>query len=60
MYSRDEFVSVNNELTEYYEMKNPETSIGFTVSSQWKPIVRVAKNTLLTKIRVFKKLNKID
>ena len=29
--SHDEFVSVNNVLREYYEMKNPETSVEYTI-----------------------------
>ena len=54
--SHDEFVSVNNVLREYYEMKeeikNPETSFEYIIQKQWKPIVSVVKNILLTKIQV--------
>ena len=42
------------------EIKNPEPSVEDTIEKQWKPIVSVVKNILLTKILVSKKLNKID
>ena len=58
--SHDEFVSVNNVLREYYEMKeeikNPETSFEYIIQKQWKPIVSVVKNILLTKIQESKKI----
>ena len=42
-----EFVSINNLLREYYEMKkerrNPETSVEYTIQKQKKPIASVAK-----------------
>ena len=41
--SHDEFVSVNNVLREYYEMKNLETSVEYTIQKQWK----IVKNALL-------------
>ena len=51
-------------LREYYEMKketkNPETSTEYTIQKQWKTMVSVVKNILLTKIQVLGKLNKID
>ena len=56
--SHNEFVSVNNLLGEYYEMKkgiNPKNS----VEKQWKPIVSVVKNMLLTKIQVSGKQNRL-
>ena len=62
--SHDEFVSVNNVLREYYEMKeeikNPETSKEYIVQNQWKPIVSVVNYVLPTKIQASEKLNKID
>ena len=42
------------------EIKNPEASVEYTIFKQWKPIVSVVKNILLTKIHVSGKLNKID
>ena len=54
--SHDEFVSINNVLKEYYEMKkeikNPDTSVEYTIQKQRKPIVSVVKNVILTKIQV--------
>ena len=45
--SHDEFVSVNNVLREYneikQELKNPETSMGYILQKQWKPIASVEK-----------------
>ena len=41
--SHDEFVSVNNVLREYYEMKNLETSVEYTIQKQLK----IVKNALL-------------
>ena len=43
--SHDEFVSINNVLKEYYEMKegikSPKTSVEYTILKQWKCIVSV-------------------
>ena len=62
--SHDEFVSVNNVLSEYYEMEkeigSPETSVEYCIWKQWKPIVSVVKNILLTKIQAMEKPNKTD
>ena len=62
--SHDEFVSVNNVLREYYEMKkeikNPETSVEYNTYKKWKPIGSFVKNILLTKVQVSRKINKID
>ena len=59
-----EFVSVNNVLREYNEMKkelkNPQTSVEYNTLKQWKPIVSVVKNILQTKIQVPKNLIEID
>ena len=61
--SHDEFVSANNVLREYYnlkeKMKNPKTSVKYTKWKQWKFIVSVVKNILRTKIEMLKK-KKID
>ena len=47
--SHDEFVSVNNILREYNEMKKeikiPETSVEYIMQNQSKPIVSVVRNT---------------
>ena len=49
-YNHDEFVSVNNVLQEYYQMKeeikNPETSAQYIISKQWKRIMSVVRNIL--------------
>ena len=54
--SHDEFVSISNVLKEYCEMKkeikNPETSVEYTIQKQRKPIVSVVKNVILTEIQV--------
>ena len=54
--SHDEFVSISNVLKEYCEMKkeikNPETSVEYTIQKQRKPIVSVVKNIIVTKIQV--------
>ena len=43
--SHDEFVSINNVLKEYYEMKegikSPKTSVEYAILKQWKCIVSV-------------------
>ena len=53
----DEFVSVNNVLRQYYEIKNeiksPETSLEYI-------IVSIKINILLTKLQVSGKLNNMD
>ena len=45
--SHDESVSVNDLLRKYYEMKedikNPETSVEYTMQKQWTPILSVVK-----------------
>ena len=41
-------------------MKNPKGSVEYTILKQWKPILLVVKNILLTKIQVSEKLNKRD
>ena len=60
----DEFLSVNNLLGDYNEIKekikNPETSVECFILKQWKPIVSVARKIVQTTIQVFQKLNKID
>ena len=60
----DEFLSVNNLLGDYNEIKekrkNPETSVECFILKQWKPIVSVARKIVRTTIQVFQKLNKID
>ena len=52
--THDEFVSVSNVLGEYNDMKNeiknPESSVEYIISKQWKPIVSVVKNILRTRI----------
>ena len=57
--SHDEFVSANNVLREYYnlkeKMKNPKTSVKYTKWKQWKFFVSVVKNILRTKIEMLKK-----
>ena len=62
--SHDKFVSVNNALREYNEIKketkNPETSAEYIIQKQWKLIVSVVKNILRTKIQMLDKLSKID
>ena len=62
--NHDKFVSINNVLREYYEMKkerkNPETSVEYTIQKQKEPITSVIKNILLTKFQVSKKLTEID
>ena len=63
--SHDEFVSVNNVLREYNEMKNKikysETSaVKYTILKHWKPTASVVKNIPRTKLQVLEKLNKID
>ena len=42
------------------EIKNAETSVKYIISKQWKRIASIVKKILQTKIKVFKKLNKID
>ena len=42
------------------EIKNREVYEEYTIQKQWKPIVSVVKNILLTKIQVSEKLNKIN
>ena len=60
--SHDEFVSANNILREYYDLKektkNPKTSVKYTKWKQWKFIVSVVKNILRTKIEMLKKKKK--
>ena len=62
--SHDEIVSVNNVFREYNEIKeeikNPETSMEYIISKQWKRILSVVKDILLTKIQVSEKLTEID
>ena len=62
--SHDEFLSVNNVLREYNEMKkeikNPETSVEYFISKQWKPIASVVKRILRMKNQMSEKLKKID
>ena len=62
--THDEFVSVSNVLGEYNDMKNeiknPESSVEYIISKQWKPIVSVVKNILRTRIQMLEKLSKID
>ena len=62
--SHDEFISVNNVLREYNEMKkevkNPETSVEYFISKQWKPIASVVKRILRMKNQMSEKLKKID
>ena len=45
--SHDKYFSVNNVLREYNEMKeeikNPETSLEYVISKQWKRIASVVK-----------------
>ena len=40
------------------EIKNSETSVEYIIQKQWKPIVSVVKDILLTKIQVSEKLKK--
>ena len=51
--SHDEFVSVNNVLRKYNEMKeeikNPENSVEYIISKLWKPIVLIVRKILRTK-----------
>ena len=42
------------------EIKNPKTSVEYTIQKQWKPVVSVVRKMLKTKIQVLEKLNKID
>ena len=42
------------------EIKNPETSVEYTIQKQWKCIVSVVNNILPKKIQVSEKLSKID
>ena len=42
------------------EIKNPQTPVKQTLQKQWKSIDSTVKNVLRTKIRVFKKQNRID
>ena len=62
--SHDEFLSVKNVLREYNEMKkeikNPETSVEYFISKQWKPIASVVKRILRMKNQMSEKLKKID
>ena len=62
--SHYEFVSVNNVLRKYNEMKeeikNPEISVEYIIQKQWKLIASVVKNILQMKIQVSEKLSKID
>ena len=62
--THDEFISVSNVLGEYNDMKNeiknPESSVEYIISKQWKPIVSVVKNILRTRIQMLEKLSKID
>ena len=55
--SHEKFVSVNSVLRECNEMK---FMWNILCKKQWKHIVRVAKNLLLTKIQVLEKLNKMN
>ena len=58
--SCDEFVSLNNELREYNEMKkeikNRETLVEYTIQKQWTRIACFVKYILLTKIQALGKL----
>ena len=60
--SHDEFVSVNNVLREYNEMKNKikYSAVEYTIQKHWKPTASVVKNIPRTKLQVLEKLNKID
>ena len=62
--SHYEFVSVNNVLRKYNEMKeeikNPEISVEYIIQKQWKRIASVVKNILQMKIQVSEKLSKMD
>ena len=62
--SHDEFVSINNALREYNEIKeeikNPETSVENIISKSWKCITSAVKTILQTKFQMSEKLNKLD
>ena len=42
------------------EIKNPETSVEYSIQKQWKRIASVVENILLTKIQVYQKIIKIN
>ena len=42
------------------EIKNPETSVEYSIQKQWERIASVVENTLLTKIQVYQKIIKIN
>ena len=57
----DEFVSVNNVLREYNEIKEEEKgSMEYIIYKQSKRIPSVLKKVLQTKIQMLEKPNKID
>ena len=60
--SHDEFVSINNVLREYNEIKkeikNPETSVEYIIKTMETYCVSYKK--LLTKVQVSEKLNETD
>ena len=62
--NHDEFISVNNMLREYNEMKgenkNPENAVEYTIQKPWKCIVSVVRKILRVDILVLEKLNKTE
>ena len=61
--NHDEFVSVNNVLREYNEMKeaikNPENTVEYTIQKQRKRIASVVRKIIRTKIQVSEEISKI-
>ena len=61
--NHDEFVSVNNVLREYNEMKeeikNSKNAVEYTTGKQWQPIVSIIRKILRKKIQMSEKLKKI-
>ena len=42
------------------EIKNPKNAVEYTMEKQWKLIMSLLKNIMVTKILVLKELDKID
>ena len=62
--NHDEFVSVNNMLRKYNQMKedieNLENTVGYIIQKQRKHIMSVVRKIRRTKTLVSEKVNKID